>query len=122
MISKQSGCFLSVDNAYDYVPFVSTLSSSIDLFKKYVLLNFSSKQFVEKNHYYTQLKRKSIFLSIILLIPVIGNLTVFVYDLKYSKYNERDWVLANVGINWHVLENISDRLKNGRCYVVATSH
>ena len=64
----------------DYTPFVSTATSLINLFLKYVVLPFMNQQHIAKNHYYTHIQQKSTLRSIVLLVPIIGNIAVAIYN------------------------------------------
>lgn len=96
MTSNVNDFFVKADNACDYIPFVSTLSNLIDLFQKCVVLPLVSNQSIVNSHYYTHLKNKSILRCTFLLIPVIGNIIVGIYDFTNRKYNDKNFMLAAV--------------------------
>jgi hypothetical protein len=116
MVNTVNNFFVKADNLCDYIPTVSTLSNLIDLFQKYVILPFISNQTIDNSHYYTHLKNKSILRSIVLLIPVIGNVIVGIYDFGL---NNRKIMLAAVKKNGLALQYASKRLKSDKEIVLA---
>ena len=119
MVSNISNFFMKTDNVCDYIPAVSTLSNLVDLFQKCVVLPRMSKQSIVNSHYYTHLKNKSILRCIILLIPVIGNVIVGIYDFANRKYNDKDYMLAAVRLDGRALARASERLKDDWDVVLA---
>ena len=63
---------------FDYVPVVSTITNIVDLYRKCVM--DSGEQTAPINRYYTHLQQKSYARCIALLIPIVGNLIVALYD------------------------------------------
>jgi len=108
--------FVKVDGAADYIPVASTLKSLVDLFQKCVLLPFMSRQFVAGSHYYTRLEQKSILRCVVLLLPVIGNILVGIYDWKSS---DKNFMLAAVLRQGLALALASDALRNDKELVLA---
>lgn len=76
--------FAELDGICDYIPFVSTVSNLIDLFQKCVLQSLSKE--TAKNRYWTHIKRKDLLRCFILLVPILGNISILVFD--YSKYKK----------------------------------
>ncbi|MBS4167809.1 ankyrin repeat domain-containing protein [Parachlamydia sp. AcF125] len=89
-----AGFLVKADQISDYVPGLSTITSLVDLFQKCVLLLSKQKADISKSHYYTYLQQKSFSRCIMLLIPVIGNISVAIYDFAKSKSNHQDAMLA----------------------------
>ncbi|MBS4168373.1 HEAT repeat domain-containing protein [Parachlamydia sp. AcF125] len=85
---------LKADQISDYIPGLSTITNSIDLFQKYVVFPSKQKASISNSHYYTYLQQKSFSRCIVLLIPVIGNIIIGIYDLAKRKYNYKGTVLA----------------------------
>ena len=76
------------DRVCDYIPVVSSLTNLIDIFQKCVILSFKNQITIENNHYYEHLKNKSYIRCIILLIPILGNIIVFILDLVNKRRTE----------------------------------
>ncbi|MBS4168592.1 HEAT repeat domain-containing protein [Parachlamydia sp. AcF125] len=76
---------LKADRVSDYIPAISTITNLIDLFQKCVVLPFKQKINVSKSHYYAYLKQKSFSRCVVLLLPVIGNILVAIYDFAKSR-------------------------------------
>lgn len=96
MINGIGRFFVKTDNVCDYIPVVSTVSVLTDLLIRGVVFPFMNKDTINNNCYFTHLKDKSVARSIPLLIPVIGNLIVCIYDFKSRKHNDRDESLVEV--------------------------
>lgn len=81
MIIDTNHIFLSkLDQVSDYLPVISSVTNFIDIFQKCVIQRFLSEAFLQKSHYYRHLRDKSILRCVILLIPVIGNIVILLYD------------------------------------------
>ncbi|MBS4168608.1 HEAT repeat domain-containing protein [Parachlamydia sp. AcF125] len=91
---KNVNFLLKADQVSDYIPVISTLTNLIDLFQKYVVLSRKQKVNVSKNHYYAHLQQKSFSRCIVLLIPVIGNILVAIYDFTKGRPNYADATLV----------------------------
>ncbi|MBS4168594.1 HEAT repeat domain-containing protein [Parachlamydia sp. AcF125] len=85
---------LKADRVSDYIPGISTITSLIDLFQKCVVLPFKQKANISKNHYYTYLKQKSFSRCVVLLLPVIGNILIAIYDFAKSRPKYADATLV----------------------------
>ncbi|MBS4168597.1 NACHT domain-containing protein [Parachlamydia sp. AcF125] len=81
---------LKADRVSDYIPAISTITNLIDLFQKCVMLSFKQKASISKSHYYTYLKQKNFSRCIVLLLPVIGNILVAIYDFAKSRPKHAD--------------------------------
>ncbi|KIC75891.1 hypothetical protein DB41_GZ00550 [Neochlamydia sp. TUME1] len=76
-------------NKSDYLPFVSTLTNLAYIFQKAVVLPIKQKESMPKSSYYSHLSQKSFGRCIILLLPVLGNIIVGIYDFAHRKsYNK----------------------------------
>ncbi len=64
----------------DYIPGVSTVKSLVDIFHKVVTLPRMNPAEIQKSRYYTLLSEKSMVRCVVLLIPVLGNIVIGVYD------------------------------------------
>ncbi|MBS4168596.1 HEAT repeat domain-containing protein [Parachlamydia sp. AcF125] len=85
---------LKTNRVSDYIPGISTITNLIDLFQKCMVLSGKQKANISKNHYYTHLQQKSFSRCIVLLIPVIGNILVAIYDFAKGKPNYADVTLV----------------------------
>lgn len=119
MVSSVNNSFVKANNVCDYIPAVSTLSNLADLFQKCVVLPFINNQTIVNSHYYTHLKNKPVLRCIVLLIPVIGNIIVGIYDFANRKYNDRDVMFAAVQRNGWLLKYASEQLQGDKEIVFA---
>lgn len=88
-------CFLPIHRSRDYIPFVSTASSLVDLFRKCVVLPFIKPEAVQKSHFYTRISQTNLLRSVVLLVPILGNIVIGLLDL-YAATEERDRFLKAV--------------------------
>lgn len=72
---------VKADQVCDYIPFVSTVSNLIDLFQKYVVLPFLQQDTINASRYYQHLQQKSFLRCFALIIPILGNIIVGIYDM-----------------------------------------
>lgn len=88
MISK--AC-VKLDGYADCIPVVSSATNLIDLFLKYVFRPCVGQARLENSHYFAYLEGKTGARSVILLIPVVGNVLIALLDhssAKDAKYYE----------------------------------
>ncbi|MBS4168307.1 HEAT repeat domain-containing protein [Parachlamydia sp. AcF125] len=85
---------LKADQVSDYIPGVSTITNLIGLFQKYVMLSLKQRGDVSKSRYYKHLQQKSFSRCIVLLIPVIGNIIIGIYDFSKRKHTYKNAVFA----------------------------
>jgi hypothetical protein len=71
---------IRIDEYCDYIPFVSSVTNLVDIFQKYCILPSMQPKDVAQNRYYIYIDQKSIRRSVILLVPVLGNLVIALYD------------------------------------------
>lgn len=76
--------YIDLDKKLDYIPVVSTATNLFQLFLK-ATLYFTSQHTIDKNPYYMHITRKPISRCIVLLIPVIGNVIIGIYDFVNKK-------------------------------------
>lgn len=79
---KISHYLVKIDQFSDPIPFASTITNLVVLFQKCVILPFLSKATIQANHYYKHIDDKSFFRCLVLLVPVIGNVIVRIYDFS----------------------------------------
>jgi hypothetical protein len=72
---------IKADKIIDYIPIISTLSNSIDILGKIYL----NKSDVQLNDYSIYLKNKKFKHCLILMIPIFGNIFIFIKSLKKNK-------------------------------------
>lgn len=84
---------VNIDKTWDRLPVISTVSNIVNLFIKTVVLPFKSPSSVGGNPFYVHLKDKSFTRCIVLLIPVLGNVAVWVYDMSQRKYDDAEYML-----------------------------
>ena len=105
-------------NTCDYVPFVSTLTNTIVLFQAFVpVANPAISQSTISDHVYKYSEQIQITRCIVLLVPLIGNIAILLYDLNYTNY--KNLILAAVMENGWALESVSPSYKNDLEVVLA---
>ncbi|PIS00701.1 MAG: hypothetical protein COT84_06255, partial [Chlamydiae bacterium CG10_big_fil_rev_8_21_14_0_10_35_9] len=111
-------CLAKVDTFCDYVPGLSSVSSLTDLFLKTVIFPNIEPSSIKSSHYYTHLSQKSFTRCIALLIPVIGNILVAIYDFVNRKYDDKDFMLDAIQQNARSFRFASERLKNDKDFIL----
>lgn len=142
MVFMQKTNFLvKTDNICDYIPVISTATNLSYLFQKTVVIPFASDETIVNDHYYQYINEKSFARCITLLIPVVGNIVVGLYDLSrrdqtcmlvaiffnHQSYptaspelqNNNEFNLASLKQNGRVLKYLSPELKNNKEFVLA---
>lgn len=71
---------IKADNVCDKIPILSTLSNLIDLFQNCVVIPCMKDTYIYDHDYLIHIKNKSVIRCIVLLVPVIGNIMIDVYD------------------------------------------
>lgn len=85
---KIERCLVKIDEACNFIPFVSTVTNVIDLLAKWILEK--GLKFGKANHPYTaHLSGKPLFVCTLLLIPIAGNL---VYLMARKKRRQAETV------------------------------
>lgn len=79
-VSNQPTFFVQADRFMERVPIASTLSSIVKIFIKCVLCCIPQET-IQKNRYFSYVNAQSNIRIMTLLIPVIGNLIVWLHDL-----------------------------------------
>lgn len=88
---------VSLDRICDYIPFVSTISSIVNIVAQAIFRKFNLN--AENNSYYIEhILTKSFKLSIILLIPIFGNFYVILSDV-HERAVERKKFTDVKGVN-----------------------
>ncbi|MCX6990779.1 MAG: hypothetical protein NTX49_06945 [Chlamydiae bacterium] len=65
---------IGADKGCDYIPFVSTATTIINIFQKCVILPLMNLRHIKKGKYFEYLDNKSMTRCLWLLVPIIGNL------------------------------------------------
>jgi hypothetical protein len=107
-----SSLLVSTDNYSSYVPFLSTITNIVDLYQKYVVMPRMQKEEIWASHYYTHLSQKSYARCIFLLVPIIGNIFIGLFDLLNRESDNKTFVLADVKTYGGRLCYASARLQN----------
>lgn len=87
-MSAVNNILVNTDYFCDYIPLVSSLTNLVDLFQKCVVLPLMDKSEIASNHYYNYLDQKSFFRCFVLVIPVVGNIIVGIYDFSKKKRDD----------------------------------
>ncbi len=90
-----SQVLVEMDKTCDYLP-ISPVTNLVALFLKYVILPHLDRQTVENSHYYRHLKRKDDVRCVILLIPILGNILITLYDFSKREYTDPDTLLSAI--------------------------
>lgn len=93
---KVSSLLVKADRLCDYIPLVSTVSNLIDLFQKYVVLPFLHQDTIKASRYYQHLQQKSFLRCIALIIPILGNIIVGIYDLVHRPVYKNPVTLQDI--------------------------
>ncbi len=77
---------VQTDKICDYIPVVSTVTNLVDIFETCVCKCFKSNSTISQNRYFSYIQNKPFWRSAVLLIPVLGNIAIGIYDFKrYTK-------------------------------------
>ena len=76
---------LKTDRFCDYVPVVSSITNLVILFQKCIVLPLIDKTTIASNYHYKYINEKSFARCFWLVIPVIGNIIVGIYDFSKKK-------------------------------------
>jgi hypothetical protein len=121
-IMQNIGNFLNSWEAYDisdYIPFISTLNSITELFKKCVVIPFMNAEIINANHYYIYLKEKPVERCIMLLIPIIGNIMILLSDYINRNYCDKAAMLNIVQQDGVALRSAHYQIKTNEDVVLA---
>lgn len=101
-----------LDKYCDRTPIISTISNIIDIFIKTVVLPFKKSAHIERNPFYAHLKDKSFTRCAVLVVPVLGNVAVWLYDRSQSKYGNKDFILQGMRRDAGVIAKASKQLRD----------
>ena len=116
----RSGFYLKkIDKYSEYIPFASSITSLIGLVTRIHIKNMNYYQ-IKMNRYYSRISEKSIRRFVVLLIPVIGNVLVAIYDFANRNakkvithpHDTKRCILSDMGPAYFPLKYASSRLRN----------
>lgn len=118
--------FIKTYEFCDKIPVISTATNLYVLCQKYVLFaetiitknkqDISSK-LIKNDIQYKYIKNKSIFKCVVLLIPIIGNIAVILYD--YSQKLTKEQTIAVVKKDGEKLSELDEKFKEDEQIVLA---
>ncbi len=76
---------VKLDQLADYVPLASSLTNAVDLYQKCIYSFYGRELATNENRYFYHIKDKPVWRCITLLVPVVGNGVVAMYDLLQTK-------------------------------------
>lgn len=105
---------VKADKALDFVPILSTLTNTIDIFQKCAVFPLCKKQCIEKNRYFTHLKNKKLFKCVLLLIPIFGNIVIGIITVNKKVQKSRENKKKEIQDIFHINQaNFEQIQKNG---------
>lgn len=118
---------IEADQLCDYIPFLSTVTNLVDLFLKYVILETEENY---ANPLYTYLQDKNTLRCLTLLVPVLGNVLIAIFDVLQPSSHDAEHVntLSEEEINQAVermrenpseFEHLREELRDNRQVVLA---
>ena len=107
---------VQTDRVCDWVPILSTVNNLVDLFIKTVVLPRMQPSAIRANHYYSHLDKKTFTRCTLLLIPILGQIIIYLADLLYDN---KPFALELVKRNGLNLQGVSERLRHDRDVVLA---
>ena len=105
------------DQRLEYVPVASSITNLVDLFLKTAVLLFKNPATITGNPFYTHLKDKSFTRCTVLLVPVLGNVAVWLYDLSQRK-DTSSYILRMMAIRPDYIAEASERLKGDKTFLL----
>ncbi len=84
-----SNLLVSTSYVCEFIPLVSSATNLVELFLKCAVLPFMDKATIASNHYYKHIDEKSFSRCILLVIPIIGNIIVGIYDLYMKNFDSK---------------------------------
>lgn len=114
-VSSMSNTLVQIYQICDYLPVVSTATSLCEIFGKCAVLGFCSNKSINENRCLSHINDKKTLRCIVLLVPILGNIIVGVYDLIQHRKAEReredqDSEARELGLDINQLpSNISER-------------
>lgn len=97
-----SNVLISCDSICDYIPVISTITNLFFGILEKLVLGCITLNSINKNHYFSYIKDKSLVRCVTLLVPFLGNIIVGIYDLfqrKSKEENDFDFLARIQGID-----------------------
>lgn len=114
-----SNFWLKIYEGLDYAPIISTATSAIDLIVKKMVVDKASKEAILKNKYFTYLSNKETAHETLPIVPLFGNLAVFVWDQTQSNYDDPAYLLSKMQeTKGRILSQASNRLRNNQEFLL----
>ena len=80
-----------IPDCVDYIPLLSTAKGLTELFHRWVTIAGMNPKAVAASHCFTALSQKSVARSLLICVPILGNIAVALYDfLSQKKSNETE--------------------------------
>jgi hypothetical protein len=121
---KIQNMLVGCDRVCDYIPVISTVTNLVDLFIKnlsciHAKVEDCKKAGVEGNHYYQHLIDKTACRCVILLIPILGNIVIALWDLiNKRRFDNPDYVLKVTEKQPILFQKASVRLRSDPAFVL----
>ncbi len=85
---------------FDYYPGFGQVGAIFDLYQKFIVIpGLAGEEIEHGDHYYTILEEKSALRCLTLLVPVIGNFIVYIYDLCSGGVIDRDVEISHLRLH-----------------------
>lgn len=85
----RSDVWVKADNILDYVPIISTVTNCTEILAKYFFPHYLAEKAHHKIHIAVHINNKSYPRCFIGMVPVLGNLLIFIYSLKQKSPLEK---------------------------------
>lgn len=115
-IQGLSGFLIKADQICDSVPVLSTVNNVVDLFIKIVVLPQMRSEEIKASRYHTRLDKKTFTRCALFLIPILGQILVYIGDILPDN---KTFALELVKINGLHLRTLRKRLRNDKDVVLA---
>lgn len=102
---KINNALVWTDRLCDYIPIASTITNLVDIFEKCAFSGCSSKS-IKENRYITHIKDKKNLRCAILLVPILGNIIVAIYDvIQNQRARDKEKAQLEAKATWLGLDN-----------------
>lgn len=91
---KFNNALVSIDEYCDYVPFASSAVNFVHIFEKAIFNSCCSDDYIVSHNYVSHITDKSTLRCVTLLVPILGNIVVGIYDF----INKRKWEKEEINI------------------------
>lgn len=89
--STVNNTLIQIDQTCDYVPIASTITNLFDIFEKCAFNTCLQAESTKLTHYFSYINNKRFLRCLVLLVPILGNVIIGIYDLNlyYSSQIEK---------------------------------